>query len=48
MTYVIGGAVALFAGVLLVGALTGRVKSSSCCSIADPRQDKRMSAAFRD
>jgi hypothetical protein len=44
--YVIGGAVIAFLVVLVVGAVTGRVKSRSCCSIADPRQDLRMRAAF--
>lgn len=33
---------------LVVGALTGRAKVVSCCSVADPRCDLRMQAAFVD
>ena len=44
--YVIGGVVIAFLVVLVVGAVTGRVKSRSCCSVADPRQDLRMRGAF--
>ncbi len=44
--YLIGGLVIAFLVVLVLGAVTGRVKSRSCCSIADPRQDLRMRAAF--
>jgi hypothetical protein len=31
---------------LVIGALTGRVKVSSCCASADPAKDLRMRAAF--
>jgi hypothetical protein len=48
LEYVIGGVVIAFLVVLVVGAVTGRVKSRSCCSIPDPRQDLRMRAAFED
>ncbi len=44
--YVIGGVVIAFLVLLVIGAVTGRVKSRSCCSIADPRQDLRMRGAF--
>ncbi len=44
--YVIGGVIIAFLVFLVVGAVTGRVKSRSCCSIADPRQDLRMRGAF--
>lgn len=44
--YLIGGVVIAFLVLLVVGAVTGRVKSRSCCSVADPRQDLRMRGAF--
>jgi hypothetical protein len=37
-----------FVAFLVVGALTGRVTMQSCCSVADPRRDLRMRAAFDD
>ena len=46
--YLIGGVVIAFLVLLLLGAITGRVKSRSCCSISDPRQDLRMRSAFED
>lgn len=39
---------AAFVGLLVVGAITGRVQVTSCCSIADPIHDARMRAAFED
>ncbi|MEI7779490.1 MAG: hypothetical protein WCJ42_08670 [Actinomycetes bacterium] len=48
MSYVIGGAAAIFLLALAVGGLTGRVRLNSCCSIADPRRDKRMASAYDD
>ena len=33
---------------LVVGAVTGRVRTSSCCSVADPRRDARMRDAYID
>lgn len=48
MVVALGVAVALFTAVLLVGAVTGRVKVRSCCAVADPRRDLRMRAAFTD
>ena len=41
--YLLGGVVVGFVVLLVVGALTGRVKVRSCCGIADPSQDRRMS-----
>lgn len=32
--------------VLLLGALSGRVRLTNCCSVADPSKDLRMRAAF--
>lgn len=40
--------VVAFVVFLVVGAITGRVKVVSCCSIADPRYDARMREAFAD
>lgn len=34
------------AAVLLLGALSGRIRLTSCCSVADPSNDLRMRAAF--
>jgi hypothetical protein len=48
VTYAVSGILGAFLLALLVGALTGRVKASSCCSIADPRRDKRMQSAFEE
>ncbi len=31
---------------LVVGSIRGKVRLKSCCSVADPRQDLRMRAAF--
>jgi len=44
----VGSLVAVLVVLLAVGALTGRVRSRSCCSVADPRDDLRMRAAFED
>lgn len=48
MTYVIGGFAGLDLLVPLVGGLTGRVKLSSCCALADPAKNLRMRAAYED
>jgi hypothetical protein len=48
MLIALGVIVAVFTIVLAIGALTGRVKATSCCSIADPRRDLRMQDAFAD
>jgi hypothetical protein len=42
MGYVIAIAVIAFGALLTFGALTGRVKAKTCCSVADPMQDARM------
>jgi hypothetical protein len=31
-----------------IGALTDRVKATSCCAVADPQRDLRMRDAFQD
>lgn len=46
MEYVVGGIVIAFLAFLVVGAVTGRIKSRSCCAAPDPRQDLRMRAAY--
>lgn len=45
MAEVLGAVLAVLTVVLLVGALTGRVRSRGCCAV-DPRQDLRMRAAW--
>jgi len=42
MQYVLGGIVALATIALAVGAITGRVRASSCCTPASVDQDLRM------
>jgi hypothetical protein len=42
MGYVIAGIALAFGAMLVVGAISGRVKAKNCCSIADPMQDLRM------
>ncbi|HET7430790.1 MAG TPA: hypothetical protein VFJ89_04725 [Nocardioides sp.] len=48
MAYVFGIPVLLFLVALVYGGVTGRVRLSSCCAVADPRRDLRMRAAFED
>jgi len=33
---------------LVIGALSGRVRLTSCCATSDPSRDLRMRAAFED
>jgi hypothetical protein len=43
VTYLLGGAVALFLVLLVYGGLTGRVRlRNGCCCPADPERDLRM------
>jgi hypothetical protein len=46
MPYVFGVLAALFLGFTIVGAITGRIRMSACCTIADPSRDLRMRSAF--
>ena len=48
MGYVVGIPVLVFLLVLAYGGITGRVRLSSCCAVADPRRDLRMRGAFED
>lgn len=48
MAYVFAIPVLLVLYALAYGALTGRVRLSACCSVADPSKDLRMRAAFAD
>ena len=48
MAYVFGIPCVLFLVVLVYGGLTGRVRLTSCCAVADPRRDLRMRAAFEE
>jgi hypothetical protein len=46
MNIFLGGLFSLFALLLLIGAVTGRVKVSTCCSSVDPSQDLRMNPKY--
>jgi hypothetical protein len=48
MEYVFGIPALVFLIALVYGGLTGRVRLTSCCAVADPRQDRRMRGAFDD
>jgi hypothetical protein len=48
MAYVLGIPVLVFLVALVYGGITGRVRLSSCCAVADPRRDLRMRGAFDD
>jgi len=48
MAYVFGVPTVLFLVVLVYGGITGRIRLTSCCAVADPRRDLRMRAAFDD
>lgn len=42
MQYAVGTVLALATLALAVGAITGKVKATSCCAPADPAHDRRM------
>jgi hypothetical protein len=46
MTWVIAALVMVPVVALVFGAVTGRTRVSSCCSVADPTKDLRMRGAF--
>jgi hypothetical protein len=46
MPYVLGVLAVLFLGFLVIGAVSGRVKMSACCTVADASRDLRMRDAF--
>ena len=48
MHYVVGGVFSLFVIAMGIGAVTGRVRVSSCCAPGDPALDARMRAATED
>ena len=48
MVIVLGVLVIVFLVLLAAGALTGRVRVTSCCAVADPRRDARMRGAFSE
>jgi hypothetical protein len=48
MEYVVGIPVLVFLLVVGYGGITGRVRLTSCCAVADPRRDLRMRGAFED
>jgi hypothetical protein len=45
--YIVAAPVVLFLALLLVGALTRRVRVKSCCAVADPTHDTRMTPSGR-
>jgi len=46
--YVVAGIFSLFVIALGIGAVTGRVRASSCCAPGDPALDARIRAASED
>ena len=48
MAFVLGAVAAIFLLVLLIAAITGHLRTGSCCTVADPANDLRMRAAFED
>lgn len=46
MAYVFAIPVLLVLCTLAYGGLTGRIRMSSCCSVADPSKDLRVRGAF--
>lgn len=46
MAYVLGIVAGAFLVVLVLAAVTGRLRLGSCCAVADPSKDLRMRAAF--
>jgi hypothetical protein len=48
VAYVCGIPVGVFLVLLVYGGLSGRVRLTSCCAIADPSTDLRMRGAFED
>lgn len=48
MEIVLGVVAVGFLVLLVIGAVTGRVRINSCCAVADPRRDLRMRDAFAD
>ncbi len=45
---ILGGVVAVFFVVIIVGGLTGRVRLKGCCGIADPSEDLRTGDAAEE
>lgn len=46
MAYVLGIVAGVFLVVLVLAAVTGRLRLGSCCAVADPSKDLWMRAAF--
>jgi hypothetical protein len=43
--YVVAAPVVMFLVLLVVGAVTGRVRVASCCSVPSAEQDRRLEPA---
>lgn len=48
MAYVFAIPVLLVFCALVYGGLTGRLRMSACCAVADPSKDLRIRGAFAD
>ncbi|MEJ7634729.1 hypothetical protein [Aeromicrobium sp.] len=48
MIYVLAAFALIVLVLTVVLAVTGRIKPTNCCSVADPSKDLRMRAAFED
>lgn len=48
MAYIVGAGFLVVIALLVFASHTGRVHARSCCGVADPRHDLRMTAAFAD
>jgi hypothetical protein len=46
MAWLFAAPLVVFLVVLAAGAVTGRVRTRSCCTPTDPRDDLRMRSAF--
>ena len=46
MPYVLGALAVASLGFMILGAMTGRITMSACCTVADPSRDLRMRDAF--
>ena len=46
MPYVIAALAVGFLALVVIGAVSGRVRMSACCAVADPSRDLRMRGAY--
>ena len=48
MPYVIAALAVGFLAFVVIGTLSGRIRMSACCAVADPSRDLRMRGAHDD